>query len=72
MKWLKTTTLNLYKANISPMCSNVEQIITVTGNAMDELNQSVKRHTVGPFVELDSLNGSVMKRHREALNWNRP
>lgn len=64
----------IYEASIGFVCSNVEQIITLISNLMDELNQSARvnsKDTVGPFLKLDSLNGTVMKRPRKTLSWNR-
>lgn len=57
------------------MCSNMEQIITLIGNVMEKLNRSCQENskdTVGPSLELDSLNETVMKRRREPLSWNGP
>lgn len=65
--------VQILEANISLMCSNMEQIITLIGNVMEKLKQSCQENskdTVGSSLELDSLNETVMKRRREPLSWN--
>lgn len=47
----------------------MEQIIILVGNVMHELKaaslcQEYSKDTVGPSLEQDSLNGTVMKRER--------
>lgn len=67
--------VQIFEASISLMCSNMEQIITLIGNVMEKLNQSCQENskdTVGPSLELDSLNETEMKRRREPLSWNGP
>lgn len=64
---VRTTTPNLYEANVSLMCSNMEQIITLIGNVMELSHSasSIQKTQLAPSLELDSLNGTVMKRMRE-------